>query len=233
MRLCSDKPNYSKIFKYKRLLRYSCYLNWFCYWSVSEAISTWSLTPPFKCNGEARMLSLEQSIWNRKDTMGFVRTSASWSWVEMKETVKALVATLSRTKWKSISTFLVQVWNTGLADMYAASMLLHQRVRAHVSVTRRSWRRYWIHCNLAAVLVSALYSASVVDRDIVGCLQELQEIKFFLRKIQYALVEWRPSGQQAQSASEKASRCWVDDLVMRSPWDNVCLRYCSLHLTTC
>jgi hypothetical protein len=50
------------------------------------------------------------------ETMGLVKTSAIWSWLEIKQTLRAFEATFARTKLKSISTCLVRAWKTGLAE---------------------------------------------------------------------------------------------------------------------
>jgi hypothetical protein len=48
--------------------------------------------------------------------VGLVKMSGRLSLVEMKRTTRVLEATLSRTKWKSISMCLVRAWNAGLVD---------------------------------------------------------------------------------------------------------------------
>jgi hypothetical protein len=48
--------------------------------------------------------------------MGLVNKSTSWSVLEINQTWSALLATISRTKLKSISMCLVRAWKTGFED---------------------------------------------------------------------------------------------------------------------
>ena len=93
-------------------------------------------------------------------------------------------ATMSRTKWKSISTCLVQAWKTGLEDKYVAPMLSHHIIGGDWSETPSSDKRVVNHLISAATLASALYSASVLDLATVACFLQLQETKLDPRKIQ-------------------------------------------------
>ena len=52
-------------------------------------------------------------------------------------------------------------------------------------------------------LATPRYSASALDRDIVGCRFEDHDIKLSPRNTQYPEVERRMSGQPPQSASDK------------------------------
>jgi hypothetical protein len=54
------------------------------------------------------------------------------------------------------------------------------------------------------VFATALYSASVLDLDTVGCLRALQEIRLVPKNITYPPVDILSSIQPARSASEKA-----------------------------
>jgi len=63
-------------------------------------------------------------------------------------------------------------------------MLSHHNFGVDVRETPSSRRRAVIHRSSAVVLATDLYSASVEDRETVGCLRELQEIRFELRKMQ-------------------------------------------------
>ena len=143
-----------------------------------------SLTRPRKLNGMGRTLSLDRRRENREEDMGFVRRSASWSWVETKRTSRVLAATMSRTKWKSISMCLVLAWKIGFEERYVAPMLSHQRI-GEVDLERPSSRRRdWSHLTSAAALESALYSTSVLDRATVAYFLQLHEIKLRPRKTQ-------------------------------------------------
>ena len=64
--------------------------------------------------------------------------------------------------------------------------------------------------SLAVASATALYSASVLDRAIVHCFQELHEIRLRPRKTRYTLVERQSRGELAQSASVKTSRDRLD-----------------------
>jgi hypothetical protein len=69
-------------------------------------------------------------------------------------------------------------------DKYVAPMLSHHNFGVDVRETPSSRRRAVIHISYAVVLATGLYSASVEDRETIGCLLELQEIRFEPRKIQ-------------------------------------------------
>ena len=62
------------------------------------------------------MLSLVFMREKGEKDVGLVKMSARLSLLEMKCTTRVLEATLSRTKYKSISMCLVQAWKTGLAE---------------------------------------------------------------------------------------------------------------------
>jgi hypothetical protein len=61
-------------------------------------------------------LSLVHIREKREKVVGLVKMSARLSLLEMKWTARVLEATLSWTKWKSISMCLVRAWNAGLVD---------------------------------------------------------------------------------------------------------------------
>jgi hypothetical protein len=92
--------------------------------------------------------------------------------------------TMSRTKWKSISTCLVRAWKTGFEDKYVAPMLSHHSVGGRENRRPISEHRDIIQESSAAVFARALYSASVLEWATVCCFLQLQEIKLFPRKMQ-------------------------------------------------
>jgi hypothetical protein len=77
----------------------------------------------------------------------------------------------------------------------------------------------------AAALAIALYSASVLDHDIVGCFLALHETKFDPRKMAKPPVERRSSIHPAQSAYAKPLTSMDGDLVIYSPKSMVPFTY--------
>jgi hypothetical protein len=77
----------------------------------------------------------------------------------------------------------------------------------------------------------ALYSASVLDLEIVACLRALQEIRLVPRKTANPRIECLSSKQSAQSASEKALTSNEEDLLIFNPRLVDCFKYLKIHLT--
>jgi hypothetical protein len=89
-----------------------------------------SLARPLKLNNIEITLSLSQNIPNHEDKRGLVKIHASWSVLDMNLIERSFLATMSRTKWKSISTCLVLTWKTKFEDRYVAPILSHHNVGA-------------------------------------------------------------------------------------------------------
>jgi hypothetical protein len=87
-----------------------------------------------------------------------------------------------------------------------APRLSHYRHDRSRRVTPSSRTRASTQINSAVAFASALYSASVLERDIVGCFLALQEIKLGPMKMANPPVERLSSRSPAQSASEYALR---------------------------
>jgi hypothetical protein len=81
------------------------------------------------------------------------------------------------------------------------------------------------HITLAVAFARDLYSASVLDLEIVACFLALQEIKLGPKYTTKPPVDLLPSTQPAQSASEKALTKVEDDLLKVSPRLTVPLTY--------
>ena len=79
-------------------------------------------------------------------------------------------------------------------------------------------------------LASALYSASVLDRDTVACFLAHQEIRLGPKKIAKPSVDRLSSKHPAQSESEKALTRVEDDLLKVSPTLNVLFTYRRIRL---
>jgi hypothetical protein len=85
--------------------------------------------------------------------------------------------------------------------------------------------------HFATTFATALYSASALDLDIVGCLFDDHEISDSPRKMQYPDVERLVSGHPAQSASEFAFSSVEGDAEMNRPSWMVPRKYCSMRFT--
>ena len=83
-------------------------------------------------------------------------------------------------------------------------LLSHKRRGRRSSVIPMSWRRCWSHVISTAVVARARYSASVLERETVGCFFDAHAMQFDPRKMQNPVVLLLVVGQPAQSASHKA-----------------------------
>ena len=151
------------------------------------------MPPQFELHTTFRLVLKRSSICL---VAGLVNTSANWSSVEINLTSSSQAATRSLTKWKSISMCLVRAWKTGLAVRYVAPKLSQDRTGTRCWDTPSSLSSDSTQMASAAPFAKALYSASVLDLDTVGCFFELQEMRFGPTNMAKPLVDRRSSGQQ-------------------------------------
>ena len=81
----------------------------------------------------------------------------------------------------------IRAQNTRFAQRYVAPMLSHHNVGDGKTI-QSSQRSELIQSNSEVALAIALYSASVLDRAIVGCFLELQETRLLPRYMRNPLV---------------------------------------------
>lgn len=90
-----------------------------------------------------------------------------------------------------------------------------------------------ISCVISVVVEDiALYSASVLDFEILVCFLALQETRLDPRKMQYPDVDRRVFRYPAQSVSLYAFRSSDEDADIRSPWSNVAFKYLRICFAT-
>lgn len=187
-------------------------------------------TPPQVGGSLEQTRSLSQRNVNCGAIKAFVMISSIWSLVEMKWTFKLPLATWSRTVKINFDMFCMNMKNE-IRCQILAPKLLHHRMGGLVKEIPNSRRSEWSHMSPAVVLAKARYSDSVEERSIVCCLWADQEIRLQPKYMANPSVDFRSSGQLAQSASEKAWMAKDEDLEMNKPRDNVCLTYRNMRFT--
>jgi hypothetical protein len=144
--------------------------------------------------------------WSR----GFVKMSASWSWVRTWLNTMVPFSTLSLKKWYLTSTCLVLEWSTWFFATLMA-LVLSQRSGIWVYSSPKSLKMYEIHNTWEQQLATATYSASVVDWATLDCLREGHETNEDPRNWQVPEVDFLSTRQPAKSASEKSWREGVEE----------------------
>jgi hypothetical protein len=76
----------------------------------------------------------------------------------------------------------VLAWKTGFAERYVAPILSHHKHGTLEVLIPSSLRMVCTHMTSAVAFAKALYSASVLDLDTVGCLRALQDMIFDPKK---------------------------------------------------
>jgi hypothetical protein len=113
--------------------------------------------------------------------------------------------------------------------MCNALRLSQKRIGREVCEMRRSCRMKVSHVSYVVVCAIALYSASVLKRETVGCFFAHHEMRLLPRNVQYPIVERLVVEQPAQSASEKAQRSSVEWEVKFKPVSIVPLIYLKMR----
>lgn len=135
-------------------------------------------SPPQDGGSNGWICSLSRRNWKVDVGRPLVNISATWSLEDINWTWSSLRATLSRTKWKSISTCFVRAWNTGLADKYVAPRLSHHKIRGCEKVIPSSNNRDCSQESSAEASARALYSDYMEESATVCCFREDHDIRF-------------------------------------------------------
>ena len=146
-------------------------------------------------------------------------------------TSNATCATFSLPKWKSTSICFILAWNTGFAVKWMGPKLLNHKTGGRGRDTSSSLSQDCTYVASAAPFARALYSASVLDHETVGCFRALNETKLGPKKTRKLPVERMSLAHPTESASMKTLRSVELYRWMLNPVVTVPLIYLSMRMT--
>ena len=123
------------------------------------------------------MLILVSNAFNCWPLRAFVRRSASYEWVGVKNNLMTLSWTLSLTKSQSICICLVLSWNIGFSPIYMAAWVPQKSIASLGWNTSKSFNKAKIQVISQVVTAMALYSASAEDLETMNCFLDFHEIR--------------------------------------------------------
>ena len=124
------------------------------------------LTPPASIAWMFFMLNLDWHSWKGLGANGFVKTSVTCSFVEIRRRWMTLDCNLSRTRWQSSSMCSVHLWNTGLWAICRADCLSQNKATSEGWGIVRSFNRYSNHCDSHVAWARAWYYTSEEEREL-------------------------------------------------------------------
>lgn len=128
---------------------------------------------------------------------------------------------------------LVRASWIGLSERRIVLRLSHHITGALRSLICGSFSNDKIQVISAVTRSKHLYSAPVLDQDTMCCFLDCHDIRFDPRRTQNPEVDLLSSGSEAQSSSQKASRCKDDVEFGLSPMSRVPAKYRSILFTAC
>ncbi len=141
-------------------------------------------------------------LWCRSLANAFVNTSATISWVGQYLKPISPLSNFSRMKWCCMSMCFVWKWWVGFFASAMHPWLSHMMAVAPTCTSPTSAINFLNHMASLVHWLVAMYSASVVDKTIVGCLLQFHEMAPTPTKNTYPVVERRSFASPPQSASQ-------------------------------